>query len=158
MPSISFDINIVTKKAYDIIIKGFTPSDSWFVQIIQKFPITFASKVNKKFNITMSALINVAYNIKFNEYLTLPNLRGGRRVNTFSMKFKEYITKTISQISVFTLVWKENSKVTTAITNFNFSASMSPILAVFFTLGDWDASTLGTLDTDTLLDLDYTAT
>lgn len=157
MPSISFNVNIVTKKAFDIIIRGFTPSDSWFVQIIQKFPIAFAMKVSKQFSITMSALINVAYNIKFKEYLTF-DLNGGRRVNTFSMKFKEYLSKTISQVSVLSLTWKENSKVITTISNFNFSSAFTPILAVFYNLSDWDASTLGTLDVETLGDLDYVAT
>lgn len=157
MPSISFNVNIVTKKAFDLIIRGFTPSDSWFVQIIQKFPITFAMKVSKQFSITMSALINVAYNIKFKEYLTF-DLNGGRRVNTFSMKFKEYLSKTISQVSVLSLTWRENSKVITTISNFNFSNAFTPILAVFYNLSDWDASTLGTLDVETLGDLDYVAT
>lgn len=155
MPSISFDLNIVTKKIYDIVIKGFTPSDSWFVQVFQKFPIAFGMKVGKYFSITMTSKTNVISSIKLREMLTF-NLLAGRNSISFSMKFKEYISKTISQRSVLVGSWKERSRLATAISNFNFSATFSPLLAVFYTLGDWDSSTLGTLDTETLVDLDYT--
>ena len=134
------------------------------------FAVTFLFRIREKIRLTFVATLAARVSATINS----------RRIRlTFLSKLITKITQTISSRKIkLTILPREIKKaVTTILFNTRLTISSkaiqklvvnmaqarltlvtSPILAQFFTLGDYDPDTLGTLDTETLGDLDYIAT
>ena len=155
MASISFNIYIDTTKSFNIALKGFTPSDSWFVLLSQIITVDWGMSLSKQLSIVLSQAMNFVFPMSFTEMVNVTFSQTNQAV--FSMYVGGGFDITMSMTSVLNALGSLRYKVGTTISDFDFDISLTPILAQFFSLGDWDSDTLGTMDVEVLEDLDLTA-
>lgn len=151
-----YDLVIRARKSFSIILTDFTQSESWTILFRQKNVVSYIVRETKKMFATLTQrgtrlVISV---VRFTEK---PTLSTSNKVNlSFILKQTQKFIITKTSNSVLNFAMKMNSYFTNIlISNFNFSLSLSPLLAEFIPLGDWDGSALGSMDTLTLAETDY---
>lgn len=156
MANKSYNLSLVTKKTFGIVLTDFSISASWVLSILQKNIITFVFSQTKKMFSTISLKHRIAISkVNFYEYLT----KNFQQKYNLSFVVSELKSFTWSQLSKITLsyVVHERLKALVTISNSRFILSFDPILAQLITLGTWDVETLGTLDVLTLSEMDYSS-
>lgn len=144
---------IVYERVYNLVFEG--------VSIVDTIVISIATAISHSF--VSSALANFINSISLSTSLTMPTSALSNFTNTVYKSISQsYI---MSQIQKFVLTYlldtdiailvSEISK-TIASISLAIGLDMTPILAVFSSLSDYDADALSTMDTETLGDLDYT--
>ena len=155
----TYNLYIRATKTFSLIILGFSKSASWpFRTIIKSIKITYLMKSIMKM-ITFLNLRKIKITISKTTLI-------GKIVSAINLKKIKLIiiakirTKIISVIYYrlkFSFVSKARQKLISIIKTGKLSFVLTPVLATFFTLSVYDPQTLGTLDTLTLGQMDFTS-
>jgi hypothetical protein len=152
----TFSLFTKTQKVFSLVLTSFDYAITLIARIFMRMPISFVSSVQ----ISLSQIFNlkririVISQVKLRINLTeIFNLKQIRLVTTLKARVKAVATITQRLIIGFTS--KAIQKVISNIILKKIVFSFSPTLATFYTLGYFDPSTLATMDTETLEELDY---
>lgn len=151
----SFILTVKNSQTYQLIAKGFSQTTLWFINFSQSVLLS-------------AALILIA---KGNSTISLDTLRLNFGTMFLSSKITSTILKGISLALVMKLTYAvsstiENSVVlnnlvrllgkNTSTLNITSQINLAMLVVLLNFLSDYDGETLGTLDPETLGDLDYT--
>lgn len=154
----SFNLINRISKSFDLVVEGFQFATSIFMNIRFKIPITFISSAIAKIVTTINlrrVKITISQTKLIGKIVTGISLRKVRL--NFSMKERGKIVTTIYGRIRISFPTKAIQKIVAGINLRKVVLTIVPTIATFFTLGYYDPSTLATMDTETLGDLDYVA-
>lgn len=152
----SFNLTNRISKTYSIFLKGFQYATSLFFSMGIKIPILFSGSVIAK--ILLAVTVKRVRLLFTNVKLTVRNIQSLniKRIRVIvSAKEVGKIISTITSRLRITAESKAIQKATTLLRLRSIYVEINPTVASFYTLGDFDGSTLATLDPQDLLDLDY---
>jgi len=152
----SYNISIRTSQAYTFIISGFQFATSLFFRIRDHIVITFVPKFTTKMvtNINLRKIKLVISQMKLIANMTQTISLRTVKINYTMRDIMKFVT-TIYIRNPITFISSGIQKITSTMNTGILGIDFNPTLANFFTLGDNDPDTLGTMDTETWGDLDY---
>lgn len=147
---------VKSSKAYSIAIAGFVFAATLFFRIRDRITITILPQFTTQMFTTINvkkvvvvALMKLSGNI-------VSTINTGR--NTLTARASEIGKLFVDMVSYHPIVFISSAiqKITLTLMGGRLGLTISPILASFFILGDYDPTTLGTQDVKTLGAMDYT--
>ena len=151
----SFNLVFRNKSSFSFALTGFVFAVTFFFRIRERINIEIVpSLISKLFTTVKGGIIRNSYTMKIQQKVT--QVISARRVKVsyvMKQRMKNVIADTMKIPIVFSL--RERQKVQTLIKTGILSISIIPILALFYTLGDYDPDTIGSMDATTLGDLDF---
>lgn len=152
----TFNLIVRTSETFDLIIENFAYAATLLFRIRNKIRITFSPQ----FFLVMYSTINLRRirvlisQMKLITSLTqVINLRRVRIILSIKERIK-FVSTVYGRVRL-SVSSKAIQKVITSIIIKKVSFTMIPILATFYTLGDYDPQILGDLDSLTLGEMDY---
>jgi len=153
----SYNVSLRKKKSYKVSLFGFQYAATLIANIRQKLPITFVASLTTKLATTINVKRIRLIISKTSLIQKITQTISSRTIKTIMvMKLRQKLVTIISQKHPLLFSPKLRQRLGTTINNGILSLVMSPIVAIFFTLGDFDPDTLLTMDSQTLGELDYT--
>lgn len=153
----SFNLTMKSAKSFIIVIKDFVVSDSWtlLVKQISRLTGSLKGQLNNTFNLIVKGT-RLTFSGRVKVYPSISLTNKANVITTMRSQIKMF-ANFINGIAL-TIVMKLRSTISTAMNEMKFNLAFSPLLASFFSLSSWDASTLSSLDSSDLGSLDFTAT
>jgi hypothetical protein len=151
----SFDLIVRAKETFDLYIYNFQMAVTFFFRIRDKIRLSFIASLITKMITTLSIKkVRLQFSMKLKESVSL--ILNSKRIN-ISYIFKERLKALVTIVSGATMIlnMKLRQKLSTTLHQGILTLSISPILAKFFLLSDFDLDILGDLDVNDLGDMDY---
>ena len=155
----SFNLSVVVAKSFDIFVANFQAATTILFEIIERIEITFAASLRGKLlsTINVKRIRILLSQVKLRVSIT--QTINSKRI-TASYTFRQLLKAvTIASLrNPLTFISSARQKLITILSSKTVRILTDPILATFYILGNYDPDTLGTMDTETLGDLDYLET
>jgi len=151
----SFSITVKNSQTYQLIAAGFGKTQTWFLTIAQYFRLVAAMVMQSRATSTVSLryVRLIISTLKLTSKLT--GIVAVKATLSSLAKLQYKIESIMVWSAVLTLNMKIRAKVLATFGTLH-TLNLTMILAVLNFLSDYDAQTLGTLDPQTIGDLDYT--
>ena len=153
----AFTIAVGLSKAFAIAMHGYVVANTWIFRTKDKINIGFIPKFTVKF---VSAINVRTIRMNVSKIILAAGVRSAIqlrkiRIVAYTKARMKLSFATILRIGISAYT-KAKQKITMTMRLRKVAIAFVPIVAAFYTLGDYATSTLGAMDTSTLGALDYT--
>jgi len=152
----NFLITVRSSAAFQFALDNFSKTTNWFITFVQTIVMTANLLIIRRgtSTINLGIIRNIYDTVKLRASVTSTILNGIVIDAVASLSYK--ISSTINITHVLTAVMKFLSYAESTFNNKRIKMVLTMVTAALNYLGDFDGDTLGTMDVETLGDLDYT--